>query len=265
MIAHPNGSDGAAARPRTLIIEQHAASTNRLRVGLEAEGHDVSVAIDAHAPPPRLRRGSHDLVILACSASEMTERIRVVRERDHHVLLLAIAGAGDETDLVLGLQLGADAFVLAPYSVLEMLARISALLRRYHRQPARAPSLKRGMIRIGDIALDARRRTVFKFGEPVALTPKELGVLVALARRKGGVAKREELLEEVWGTKRSETTRTVDVHVAELRRKLEDDPSVPRYIITEWRVGYRLAHDPPVGRYRKTRRSMALRLAGAIA
>jgi DNA-binding response OmpR family regulator len=232
---------GRAARgtPRTLLIEERAGSASRLRVGLELDGHRVSVASGARSAFARLRRSKHDLVILVGRAAYVERNVERVRECDNDALLLAISAAG-EADVVMALRLGADAYILEPHSVLETLARIHALLRRFRGLPPSA-SRRKGTLKLGDIELNERRRTVTKSGTAVPLSPKEFAVLVALARRNGAVAKRAELLREVWGDNVSDTTRTVDVHIAELRRKLEDNASRPRYILTEWKVGYRIA------------------------
>jgi DNA-binding response OmpR family regulator len=142
----------------------------------------------------------------------------------------------------MGFNSGADDYVTKPFSTLELIARVRALLRRGASPEVPAPSRANGKESFGDVEIDPDSRTVLKAGEEVQLTPKEFDLLLALLRRRGAVASRAELLDEVWHYANTDVmTRTVDIHVAELRRKLEDDPSQPRYLLTARKAGYRLA------------------------
>ena len=141
---------------------------------------------------------------------------------------------------MLGFRLGADDYVTKPFGLLELLARVGALLRRARSSPVDAAAGP-GVVTIGEIEVSPGSRAVRRRGEEVALTPKEFDLLMALVRRKGSVAGRLELLAEVWGHRAAVMTRTVDMHVAQLRRKLEEDPAEPRHIVTVWKAGYRLA------------------------
>jgi DNA-binding response OmpR family regulator len=132
---------------------------------------------------------------------------------------------------VRGLRLGADDYVTKPFGLLELLARVEALLRR---------AGPRSVERFGDIEVDKAMRTVTLRGRPVELAPKEFDLLVALLRHDGGVVSRETLLKDVWGYSDDVVSRTVDTHIAELRRKLEDDPATPRHILTARKAGYRI-------------------------
>ncbi|MFW6079855.1 MAG: winged helix-turn-helix domain-containing protein, partial [Gemmatimonadota bacterium] len=139
---------------------------------------------------------------------------------------------------VTGFRLGADDYVTKPFGVLELLARVEAILRRAGRGDAVEGD--RGRVeRFGDIEVDAAARTVRRNGEDLALTPKEFDLLLALIRRRGAVASRLELMRDVWGHRAAVVSRTVDTHIAELRRKLEDDPSEPRHLLTVRKAGYR--------------------------
>jgi DNA-binding response OmpR family regulator len=152
--------------------------------------------------------------------------------------VLVLTARGEEADKVLGFRLGADDYVTKPFGLLELLARVDALLRRAGRDGARGREVER----FGDVELDPAARTVRRAGEDVALTPKEFDLLLALLRRRGAVASRASLLKEVWGHRAPVHSRTVDTHIAELRRKVEREPSAPRFILTVPKVGYRF-HD----------------------
>jgi DNA-binding response OmpR family regulator len=147
--------------------------------------------------------------------------------------VLILTARGEEADKVRGLKLGADDYVTKPFGVLELLARVEALLRRN----VSAQSIER----IGDIEIDRATRVVTRRGARVELAPKEFDLLVALMDRRGAIATRLELMRNVWGWSDAVITRTIDTHVAELRRKLEDDPARPRLILTVRKVGYRMA------------------------
>jgi two-component system response regulator MtrA len=164
--------------------------------------------------------------------------LKALREAGSEVPVLILTARGEEADKVLGFRLGADDYVTKPCGVLELLARVGALLRRSRLADHRAPA--DAIEHFGTVEINPSSRTVTKEGTPVALSPKEFDLLLALVRRRGAVASRVELLREVWGHRVEVMTRTVDIHIAELRRKLEADPSQPRHILTVWKAGYRL-------------------------
>ena len=154
--------------------------------------------------------------------------------------VLVLTARGEEADVVLGFQSGADDYVTKPFSTLELLARVRALLRRGGSTRSSEGGEPR-LLSFGDIEIDAASRTVHREGVEVRLTPKEFDLLLALVRRDGAVASRADLLKEVWRYANTDVmTRTVDIHVAELRRKVEHDPSTPRHILTVRKAGYRL-------------------------
>ena len=150
--------------------------------------------------------------------------------------ILILTARGEEADKVRGLRLGADDYVTKPFGVLELLARVEALLRRTAPPGDGAGEPEE----FGVVEVIPASRTVLRNGKPVALTPKEFDLLLALLRRGGAVVSRMELLTEVWGYSAAVLSRTVDTHVAELRRKLETDPAAPHHILTVRKAGYRL-------------------------
>jgi DNA-binding response OmpR family regulator len=151
-----------------------------------------------------------------------------------------VTARGDEADRIVGLELGADDYVTKPFSARELAARIRAVLRRADDGPAAAPA-EDAPVTVGELALDEARRSATLAGEPLELSRKEFDVLLLLAREAGRVVTRERLLEEVWDTTWFGSTKTLDVHVSGIRRKLGDDPAAPRYLHTVRGVGFRLA------------------------
>jgi two-component system, OmpR family, alkaline phosphatase synthesis response regulator PhoP len=225
---------------RVLIVEDNHDLAFGLRNNLEIEGYLVDVAADGPAGLAAARRVQPDLVVLDLMLPGM-DGYRVLRQlRDEGLAMpvLILTARGEEADKVLGFRLGADDYVTKPFGVLELLARIEALLRR-SRPPA--ATVSHPLQRFGDVEIDEATRIVRRGSEAVALTPMEFDLLLALIRRKGAVASRIELLAEVWGHSSAVLTRTVDTHIGELRRKLEHDPSTPRHILTVRKAGYRLA------------------------
>jgi len=225
--------------PRILIVEDNADLAYGLRTGLEIEGYEVQVAENGETGLECARSWKPDLMMLDLMLPGMDgyRVLRSIRDSGSDVPVLILTARGEEADKVLGFRLGADDYVTKPCGVLELLARVGALLRRSRVDRAQLPD---PIERFGGVEIHPASRTVAKQGTPVALSPKEFDLLLALVRRRGAVASRVELLREVWGHRVEVMTRTVDIHIAELRRKLEDDPAQPRHILTVWKAGYRL-------------------------
>ena len=225
---------------RILLIEDNPDLVYGLRNNLEIEGYDVSVAEDGPTGVQRARELRPDLLILDLMLPGLDgyRVLRAVRESGNAVPVLILTARGEEADKVRGFRLGADDYVTKPFGVLELLARVEALLRR-----AAAPA-GNGVAAVtetfGDVEVDVASRLVRRRGEAVALAPKEYDLLLALLRRRGAVVSRLELMKEVWGYRAAVVSRTVDTHVSELRRKLEDDPARPRHLLTVRKAGYRL-------------------------
>ena len=220
---------------RVLIVEDNSDLAFGLRNNLEIEGYGVDVAADGVEGLALARARRPDLVVLDLMLPGL-DGYRVLKQmRDEGLIMpvLILTARGEEADKVRGFRLGADDYVTKPFGVLELLARIEALLRRS--APSRpVPS------RFGDVEVLFDRRVVLRGGRDVALTPMEFDLLAALLKRRGALATRLDLLGEVWGHSSAVLTRTVDTHIAELRRKLEADPASPRHILTVRKAGYRL-------------------------
>ena len=226
---------------RILVVEDQRDLALGLRANLEVEGYAVDVAPTGEEALRIAGERKPDLVILdimlpGIDGYEVLAKLRGMR-LDAPVLMLT--ARAEEVDKVRGFRTGADDYVTKPFGVMELLVRIQALLRR---GPPRAQGAQRNgqIVRVGDVEVDIEGHMVRRNGEEVSLTPKAFELLLALHRKQGKVASRHELLRDIWGYSSSVTTRTVDAHVAELRRKLEDDPADPKHILTVWKVGYRL-------------------------
>ena len=222
-----------------LVVEDNPDLAFGLRTNLEFEGYQVTLAADGPAGLVRARSTDPDLLILDLMLPGMDgyQVLRTLREEGFPKPVLLLTARGEEADKVRGFRAGADDYVTKPFGILELLARVEALLRR----AGSSGAAKQGAdpIRFGDVEVDPVSREVWRGGEPVALTPKEFDLLLALVRHEGAVVSRLELQREVWGHRADVITRTVDTHVAELRRKLEPDPSAPTHILTVRKAGYR--------------------------
>ena len=223
-----------------LLIEDNAKLATVLKGNLELEAYSVTVASDGATGLCAAIDAPPDLVILDLMLPD-TDGYRVLRElreRGSQAPVLVLTALGEETDKVRGFRLGADDYVTEPFGLLELLARVDALLRRS--RTGQFPAMQQPFT-FGDIVVQPATHEVRRNGVPVSLRPKEYELLVALARRRGATVTRLELLQEVWGYDETVVSRTVDTHVAELRRKIEDDAAEPRYILTVRKTGYRLA------------------------
>ena len=225
--------------PHVLVIEDNALLAAGLRNNLEYEGYVAEIAGTGREGLRLARQRTASLIVLDLMLPDM-DGFRVLRElRDRGVdtPVLILTAMGDETEKVRGFRFGADDYVTKPFSLLELLARVSALLRR-----GRAPVVVESGTRVfGDVVINTATREVSRGGVPIGLRPKEFDLLMALVRRDGAVVSREELLQDVWGYDDSVFSRTVDTHIAELRRKLEVDPSAPRWLLTVRKAGYRVS------------------------
>ena len=230
-----------------LIVEDNHDLAQGLANNLEIEGYSVDVVHDGTEGLERARSGEPSLIILdlALPGLDGYRVLSSLRSDGNDVPVLILTARSEEADKVRGFRYGADDYVTKPFGLLELLGRVNALLRR-----AGAPARPNGnglssgeRIRFGEIEVRPSTHGVYRRGFPVSLRPKEFELLMALLRRGDEIVPRLELLRDVWGYDAEVVSRTVDTHVAELRRKLEDDPANPRYIVTVRKAGYRIALD----------------------
>jgi two-component system, OmpR family, alkaline phosphatase synthesis response regulator PhoP len=224
---------------RILIVEDNPDLAFGLRNNLEIEGYEIDTAEDGLTGLARIRTWRPHLVILDLMMPGMDgyRVLRTLREEGNNTPVLILSARGDEADKLRGFRFGADDFVTKPFSILELLARVQALLRRAGPEPRVEPG---EAYRFGSVSVDTDAQSVARSGVRVRLTHREYDLLLALLRRSGGVVTRQDLLREVWGHQGAVTSRTVDTHIAELRRKLEEDPGRPRHIMTVRKTGYRI-------------------------
>lgn len=221
---------------RMLVVEDNADLAFALTTALQSEGFDVSVASTGPEGVERGRTAEADLIILdlMLPGFDGYRVLRTLREDGIRTPILILTARGEEADKVRGLRLGADDYVTKPFGAMELLARVDALLRR-SRMSQPIPSLDR----FGDVEINRAARTVKRGGNHVQLTPREFDLLIALMDHAGVVVARGELLSAVWGYQQDVSTRTVDIHISELRAKLEPNPAQPVHIITVRKTGYR--------------------------
>jgi DNA-binding response OmpR family regulator len=224
---------------RILVVEDNADLAFAVTTALQSEGFDVAVAGTGPEGVAAARTGDADLIILdlMLPGYDGYRVIRTLRQSGIDTPILILTARGEEADKVKGLRLGADDYVTKPFGAMELLARVDALLRRSRiSATAPAPAL---LDRFGEVEVNRAARTVKRRGESVALAPKEFDLLIALMDQAGTVVPRGDLLSAVWGYQHDVSTRTVDIHVSELRAKLEPNPAQPVHIITVRKTGYR--------------------------
>ena len=223
-------------RPKRILLVGDEPGS-RLRLRLVREGHEVEPAADGASGLSRASKAPFDLVLLDLGMPEGGgfEVCREMRRRGVETPLIMLGARAEVEDRVVALRLGADDYLAKPFAMTELLAVVEARLRRRMAAPSDAVDA----YRFGDVEVDFRKAEVLRAGQPVSLSAKEFQLLRYLVRQRGATLSRDELLNEVWGYDAMPSTRTVDVHVAWLRRKLEPSPARPRYILTRHGLGYK--------------------------
>lgn len=221
---------------KILVVDDEAMLVEGLTFALEQEGYTVAAAYDGQEALDKARAEKPNLIVLDLMLPKISglDVCRVLR-RETNVPILMLTAKGEEMDKVVGLELGADDYMVKPFGIHELIARVRALLRR-----AAAPVEEEERIMVDDLMIDFARHEVSVRGELIALAPKEFEVLAMLARRQGRAVRREVLLEQIWGPDFYGDERTLDVHIRWLREKIEEDPSRPTYLLTVRGVGYKM-------------------------
>jgi DNA-binding response OmpR family regulator len=222
-----------------LVVDDEIKIVRLVRDYLEAAGFRVVVAYDGQTALAQFRHEKPDLIVLDLNLPGIDglDVARAVR-REARTPIIMLTARVEETDRIVGLELGADDYVIKPFSPRELIARIRAVLRRT--QDTEPPPT---VIRAGDLVIDPEKRSVVRDGETIDLTTTEFDLLLVLARTPGKVFRRMELLDRVQGAAFEGYERTIDVHVKNLRKKIEPDPRNPRYVLTVYGAGYRFAED----------------------
>jgi two-component system alkaline phosphatase synthesis response regulator PhoP len=223
---------------RVLLVEDEQGLILTLTDRLRSEGFDVDVAADGKTGLEKGLGGNYDIILLDVMLPEKNgyDVCRDLRQKGIATPVLMLTAKGETIDKVLGLKLGADDYLTKPFEVLELLARIEALLRR---SPATTNGRTHDAIRFGDITIDFKRAEVMRAGESIDLSAMEFKLLQHLIENRGVVHSRDQLLDAVWGYDAMPSTRTVDVHIAWLRQKLESNPKRPHFIQTVHGMGYK--------------------------
>ena len=225
---------------KILVVDDEKLLVKGIKFNLENEGYTVDACYDGESAVAMARQGGYNLIILDLMMPQKDglEACQEIRGFST-VPIIMLTARSEDSDLLLGFESGADDYVTKPFNILELKARVRALLRRASIVAA-APE-QGGVLSRGHITVDEGRRSAMTDGKAVELTMKEFDLILFLMKNPGKVYSRENLLDLVWGYEYQGDTRTVDVHIRRLREKLELDPAQPRYIITKWGVGYYMA------------------------
>jgi len=232
-------------RKRILVIEDERDIADLIRLHLEDLNYAVGLARDGNEGMRKSSAGSWDLIILdlRLPGIDGLEICRQLRRKSEHVPILMLTSKSSELDRVVGLEVGADDYVTKPFSILELMARVKAILRRAElSERPQMPALDE--VQVGNVMIDPAMRSAVVQGAPVDLTAKEFDLLLHFAHNPGRVFSRAELLDGVWGYGHDGYEHTVNSHINRLRAKIEDDPAHPELIVTVWGVGYKMNATP---------------------
>ncbi|MCF2595313.1 response regulator transcription factor [Pseudoflavonifractor phocaeensis] len=225
---------------KILVVDDEQVLVKGIKFNLEHEGYQVEAGYDGEQAVELAREGGFDLIILDLMMPKIDGLQACMRIREFsNVPVIMLTAKGEDADKIMGFECGADDYITKPFNILELKARVRALLRR---SGAAVQKQSGGTLTVGHIRLDSGERAAWKDGQRVELTAKEFDLMELLMRNPGRVYSRENLLNVVWGYEYIGDYRTVDVHVRRLREKLELDPANPEYIRTKWGVGYYLSN-----------------------
>ncbi|MDE6890533.1 MAG: response regulator transcription factor [Lachnospiraceae bacterium] len=223
---------------KVLVVDDEKLIVKGIRFSLEQDGMEVDCAYDGEEALEMIRNKEYDIILLDVMLPKLTgfEVCQQVREFSG-VPIVMLTAKGEDMDKILGLEYGADDYIIKPFNILEVKARLKAIIRRTSPKPKETTRF----IENGDMKLDCEGRRVYVAGKEINLTAKEFELLELLILNANKVYSRENLLKLVWGSDYPGDVRTVDVHIRRLREKIEENPSDPRYVITKWGVGYYFA------------------------
>ncbi len=223
---------------KVLVVDDEKLIVKGIRFSLEQDGMEVDCAYDGEEALARIREKEYDIILLDVMLPKLTgfEVCQQVREFSS-VPIVMLTAKGEDMDKILGLEYGADDYIIKPFNILEVKARIKAIIRRTSPKPRE----KEKIIENGDMKLDCESRRVYVSGREINLTAKEFELLELLVVNANKVFSRDDLLKTVWGSTYPGDVRTVDVHIRRLREKIEENPSDPKYVHTKWGVGYYFA------------------------
>lgn len=222
---------------KVLVVDDEKMIVKGLKFSLEQDGMEVECAYDGEEALELIRTKEYDIILLDIMLPKIDGLMvcQTIREFSN-VPVIMLTAKGDDMDKILGLEYGADDYITKPFNILEVKARMKAILRRNHKKEQ--PKTKENVIHIRDMKLDCDSRSLFINGKEINLTAKEFDLLELMVKNPNKVYSRESLLNIVWGYDYPGDARTVDVHVRRLREKIEDNPSEPKYVHTKWGMGY---------------------------
>jgi len=227
--------EGEVSQVKILVVDDEKLLVKGIKFNLENEGYQVDASYDGKEAVELAKSCGYDLIILDVMMPELDGLTACMQIREFSTVpIIILTARGDDMDKVIGFEYGADDYITKPFNIIELKARVRALLRR----SALVSNVTGNTMTLGNITIDTEKRMAKKSGEPVELTAKEFDVIELLAKNPERVFSRDTLLNIVWGYEYQGDIRTVDVHIRRLREKLEENPAEPEHIMTKWGVGY---------------------------
>ncbi len=222
---------------KILVVDDEQLLVKGMKFNLENEGYTVETAYDGATAIDMAKMGDFDLIILDLMMPQVDGLTACMRIREFsNVPIIMLTARSEDTDKIIGLESGADDYITKPFNILELKARIRALLRRANAAPQQ--KAQSTLLTVGGVTIDPEQRVALKDGKVVELTAKEYDLIELFVKNPRRVYSRENLMDLVWGYTYAGDYRTVDVHIRRLREKLEDDPAAPQHILTKWGIGY---------------------------